>query len=90
MHINHHIDFHDDSCVHMHKPIIMQMNMVVDMYTDSLSFKFYEDPFIGCREIAEINMSMHYSHFLKHVTKMINMHRRFWSAIPPQPMNGSS
>ena len=37
------------------------------MHTDSLSFKFYEDPFFGCREIAEINMSMHYSNFLKHV-----------------------
>ena len=47
--------------------IILKIKMLVDMYTDSLSFKFYEDPFFGCREIAEINMSMHYSHFLKHV-----------------------
>ena len=47
--------------------IIMKINMVVNMDTDSLSFKFYEDPFFGCREIAEINMSMHYSHFLKHL-----------------------
>ena len=43
--------------------IIMKINMVVDIHTDSLSFKFYEDPFFGCREIAEINMSMDYSHF---------------------------
>ena len=43
--------------------IIMKINMVVNMHTDSLSFKFYEDPFFGCREIAEINMSMDYSHF---------------------------
>ena len=35
----------------------------VDMYTDSLSFKFYEDPFIGCREIDKTMPSMHYSHF---------------------------
>ena len=31
--------------------IIMKINMLVDWYTDSLSFKFYEDPFTGCREI---------------------------------------
>ena len=37
--------------------------MLVDTYIDSLSFKFCEDPFFGCREIAEIIMSMHYSHF---------------------------
>ena len=43
--------------------IIMKINMVVDIHTDSLSFKFYEDPFFGCREIAEINMSMYYSYF---------------------------
>ena len=47
--------------------IIMKINMAVDRHTDSLSFKFYEDPFFGSREIEEINMSMHYSHFLKHV-----------------------
>ena len=33
--------------------IIVKIKMLVDMYTDSLSFKFYEDPFIGCCEIAE-------------------------------------
>ena len=38
-------------------------NMLIDRYTDSLSSKFYEDPFIGCREIAETKMSMHFYHF---------------------------
>ena len=47
--------------------IIMKISVLINRYTDSLSLKFYEDPFIGCGEIAEINMSMHYSHFLKHV-----------------------
>ena len=28
--------------------IIIKINILVDMYTDSLSFKFYEDPFTGC------------------------------------------
>ena len=36
---------------------------LVDMYTDNLSFKFHEDPFIGSREIAETKSSMHISHF---------------------------
>ena len=36
---------------------IMKINTLVDMYTDSLSFKFYEDPFTGCGEIAETNLS---------------------------------
>ena len=49
--------------VHVHARIIMKINMVVNMHTDILSFKFYEDPFFGCREIAEINMSIDYSHF---------------------------
>ena len=43
--------------------IIMKINMLVDMYTDSLSFKFYEDPFIGCGEIAETKLAMHIYHF---------------------------
>ena len=51
------------SYVRVRARIIMKINMVVNMHTDSLSFKFYEDPFFGCREIAEINMSMDYSHF---------------------------
>ena len=51
------------SYVRVRERIIMKINMVVNMHTDSLSFKFYEDPFFGCREIAEINMSMDYSHF---------------------------
>ena len=37
--------------------------VLVDMYTDSLSFKFYENPFIGCREIAETKLAMHIYHF---------------------------
>ena len=57
-HINQHIYFHVDPCTPAH------INIVVDMHTDSLSFKFYEDPFFGCREIAEINMYMHYSNFI--------------------------
>ena len=28
--------------------IIVKIKMLVDMYTDNLSFKFYEDPFIRC------------------------------------------
>ena len=43
--------------------IQMKINMLIDSYTDSLSFKFYEDPFIGCGEIAETKMSMHYYNF---------------------------
>ena len=41
----------------------MKIEMLVDMYTDNLSFKFHEDPFIGSREIAETKSSMHISHF---------------------------
>ena len=51
------------SYVRMCARIIMKINMVIDSYTDSLSFKFYEDPFIGCGEIAETKMSMHFYHF---------------------------
>ena len=40
-----------------------EKNMQVDMYTDSLSFKFYGDPFTGCGEIAETNSSNHIYHF---------------------------
>ena len=43
--------------------IIMKVNMLVDTYIDSLSFKFYEDPFIGCGEIAETILSMQIYHF---------------------------
>ena len=43
--------------------IIVKIKMLVDMYTDSLSFKFYEDPFTGCGEIAETKLSMHIYHF---------------------------
>ena len=39
------------------------ITILVDSYTDSLSFKFYEDLFIGSREIAETKSSMHISHF---------------------------
>ena len=39
--------------------IIVKIKLVVDMYNDSLSFKLYEDPFIGGWEIAETKPSMH-------------------------------
>ena len=44
--------------------IIMKISVLINRYTDSLSLKFYEDPFIGCGEIAETKLSMHYSNFL--------------------------
>ena len=44
--------------------IIMKMSVLIDRYTDSLSLKFYEDPFIGCEEIAKTKSSMHTYHFL--------------------------
>ena len=84
--MNHHIDFHDDPCTHVHvRDKIMHSYSIRlyfnkdarcqplrahvctdhhDRYTESLSLKFYEDPFIGCGEIAETKLSMHYSHFL--------------------------
>ena len=34
--------------VRMRAQKIMKIEMLVDMYTDNLSFKFHEDPFIGC------------------------------------------
>ena len=43
--------------------IIMKISMLIGRYTDSLSYKFYDDPFIGCREIDKTLPSMHYSHF---------------------------
>ena len=49
--------------VHVHARIIMKINMLFDMYTDSLSFKFHEDLFIGYGEIAETKPSMHIYHF---------------------------
>ena len=51
------------SFVRVRARIIMKFNILVDMYGDSLSFKFYEDPFIGCGEIAETKLSMHIYHF---------------------------
>ena len=51
------------SYVRVRARIIMKFNILVDMYGDSLSFKFYEDLFIGCGEIAETKMSMHFYHF---------------------------
>ena len=49
--------------VRVHARIIMKIKMLVDMYTDSLSFKFYEDPFTGCGGIAETKPSIHIYHF---------------------------
>ena len=45
--INQHIYFHDDPCVHVHVRITMKINMLGHRSTDSLSFKFHEDPSIG-------------------------------------------
>ena len=52
------------SYVRVRARIIITINMMVDMYADSLSSKFYEDPFIGCGEIAKTNQSMHTYLFL--------------------------
>ena len=52
--------------VRVRAQIIVKIKMLVDMYTDSLSFKFYEDPFTGCGEIAETNLSNHTVHRLVH------------------------
>ena len=49
--------------VRMRAQIILKIKVLVDMYTDSLSFKFYEDPFTGCGEISETKLSMHIYHF---------------------------
>ena len=51
------------SYVHVCARIPMKINMLIASYTDSLSFKFYEDPFIGCGEIAETKLSMHFYNF---------------------------
>ena len=51
------------SYVHVCARIPMKINMLIASYTDRLSFKFYEDPFIGCGEIAETKMSMHFYNF---------------------------
>ena len=51
------------SYVRVHAQIIMKINMLVDRYTDSLSFKFDDDPFIGFGEIAKTKSSMHTYHF---------------------------
>ena len=53
----------NDDYVHVRAQITMQIYMLVVMYTDSLSFIFYEDPFIGCGEIAETVLSMQIYHF---------------------------
>ena len=42
---------------------IVKIKMLVDMYTYSLSFKFYEDLCTGTGEIAETKLSMHIYHF---------------------------
>ena len=47
-----------------HVRVRARISVLINGYTDSLSLKFYEDPFIGCGEIAETILSMHYSHFL--------------------------
>ena len=47
------------SYVHMRARIMMKINILVDRYTDSLSLKFYEDPSIGCGEIAKTKALIH-------------------------------
>ena len=51
------------SYVHVHARTIMKIYLLVNRYTDSLSFEFNESPFIGCGEIAKTNLSMHINHF---------------------------
>ena len=48
------------SYVHVRAWIIMKINILVDRYTDSLSF---EEPSIGCGEMAKTKPSMHICHF---------------------------
>ena len=43
--------------------IIVKIKMLVDMYTDNLSFKFFEDLFTGCGGISETKPSIHIYHF---------------------------
>ena len=54
----------NDAYVRMRARMNMKINKLVDMYTDSLSFKFYEDPFTGCREIPKNNSVYAYLSFL--------------------------
>ena len=49
--------------VRVRAQIIVKIKMLVDMYTDSLSFKFHDDPFTGCGGIAETIPSIHIYHF---------------------------
>ena len=51
------------SYVRVRARIIMKINTLVDRYTESLSLKFYEDPFIGCGEIAKTKPSIHTYYF---------------------------
>ena len=51
------------SYVRVRARIIMKINTLVDRYTESLSLKFYEEPFIGCGEIAETKLYMHFYNF---------------------------
>ena len=51
------------SYVRVRARIIMKIKSLVDMYTDSLSLKFHEDPFSGCGGIAETKPSMHIYNF---------------------------
>ena len=51
------------SYVRVRARIIMKINILVDRYTESLSLKFHECPFIGCWEIAKTKLSMYTHHF---------------------------
>ena len=50
-----------DSDVRVHAQTIIYL--LVDRYTDSLSFKFYQSLFISCGELAKTNLSMHIKYF---------------------------
>ena len=41
----------------------MKIYLLVDRYTNSLSFKCYKSLFIGSGEIGKTNLSMHINHF---------------------------
>ena len=51
------------SYVCVHARTIMKIYLLVDRYTNSLSFKCYKSLFIGSGEIGKTNLSMHINHF---------------------------
>ena len=51
------------SYVRVRARIIMKINILVERFTVSLSFKFYENRSIGCGEIAKTKLSMYTYNF---------------------------